>query len=100
MMAAAAAIPSLPTTTCTGRERMSTTGTSRLPEIIANREQELLNAWITALDSQSGDKRADKTIRGVAREFLNAIRLATQKGDVTDITGQHWSSMRSLLDHF
>ena len=77
---------------------MSTAHASKLAEILAKYEGDLLTEWTRELDRQLGDRGSAP--RAVGRDFLNALRNGAQKGEVAEITGQAWAPMRSLLEQF
>jgi len=77
---------------------MSTPPVSRLPEILAASENDLLAEWSAALDRQMASRAG--TLRAVAADFLSALRNGAQKGELSDISGQAWAPMRSLLEQF
>jgi len=77
---------------------LSTAHASKLAEILAKYEGDLLTEWTRELDRQLGDRGSAP--RAVGRDFLNALRNGAQKGEVAEITGQAWAPMRSLLEQF
>ena len=74
---------------------------SRLAEIIAKHEQDLLAQWIkeqTSAVTQRPDLMSEAELREQSRALLNGIRNAVQRGRLDDITGSEWESVRELLD--
>ena len=77
---------------------MSTGQASKLPEILTKHESDLLSEWMPDLERQLGGRSG--SLRTIGREFLNALRNGVEKGELTGITAQPWSPMRSLLEQF
>jgi rsbT co-antagonist protein RsbR len=79
---------------------MSGTGTSRITEILARNEPELLDEWLKDL-SASGGRSAGKLkeveLREQAREFLRLLRSATREGDLADFQSSRWDGVRGML---
>jgi rsbT co-antagonist protein RsbR len=75
---------------------------SRLPEILAKHEGDLLSEWVALQLAQTGATRRgmdERQLREHSREFLAGFRAAVQSGDRTSIDGSAWSDVRSLLEH-
>ncbi len=70
-----------------------------LPQLLVNREGEILKGWldeqIRSRGSGSGVKTED--LRRQSTEFLNAFRKATQNGDPEDIQTEDWTRVRDIL---
>jgi len=74
---------------------------SRLPEIIANHEQDLLDQWIkeqTSSATRRPDLLSEADLREQSRALLNGIRNAIQRGRLDDITGSEWQTVRDVLN--
>ncbi len=74
---------------------------SRLPEIIAKHEQDLLAQWIkeqTSSATQRPDLLSEADLREQSRTLLNGIRNAIQRGRLDDITGSEWQAVRDALN--
>jgi rsbT co-antagonist protein RsbR len=73
---------------------------TRLPDIIARYEGDLLTDWVRLQSeflSARRDRISESQIRANSREFLAALTEALTKGADSDIEGFHWSAMRDLL---
>ncbi|MBA3686621.1 MAG: STAS domain-containing protein [Planctomycetes bacterium] len=72
---------------------------SRLPDLIARHEADLLAQWAKAL-SAAGATREDlmkpEELRAQCADLLGSVRQALQRGG-NDITGQGWEKVRELL---
>ncbi|OLD33179.1 MAG: anti-anti-sigma factor [Candidatus Rokubacteria bacterium 13_1_40CM_2_68_13] len=74
---------------------------SRLPEIIAKHEQDLLDQWIkeqTSSATRRPDLLSEADLREQSRTLLNGIRNAIQRGRLDDITGSEWQTVREVLN--
>ena len=74
---------------------------SRLPEIIAKHEQDLLDQWIkeqTSSATRRPDLLSEADLREQSRTLLNGIRNAIQRGRLDDITGSEWQTVRDVLN--
>ncbi len=74
---------------------------SRLPEIIAKHEQDLLDQWIkeqTSSATRRPDLLSEADLREQSRALLNGIRNAIQRGRLDDITGSEWQTVREVLN--
>jgi rsbT co-antagonist protein RsbR len=73
---------------------------TRIPDIIARYESELLNEW-ARLQNQlllaRQDRISDSQLRTSSQDFLRALSAALSQGAGSDIEGPHWSRMRDLL---
>src|SRR5262245_707710 len=74
---------------------------SRIPEIIAKRESDLLADWIreqlTATTLRS-DLMRESELREQSRQFSNlVIRAASQQPSLNDIDGPAWEEAREFL---
>jgi rsbT co-antagonist protein RsbR len=73
---------------------------SRLPDIVARHQKDVLQEWI-GLQLKSGGRRADlmkeDELREQSRQFLAALAAALQKAGDSDITGAEWGEVRDLL---
>ena len=74
--------------------------TSKLPEILARNETQLLQSWIGELLAGSHMRSGlvdEKTLRDQTKEFLNSFQQALQQGTLEDIEGAPWSRTREVL---
>ena len=74
---------------------------SRLPEIIAKHEQDLLDQWIkeqTSSATRRPDLLSEADLREQSRTLLSGIRNAIQRGRLDDITGSEWQTVRDVLN--
>lgn len=74
--------------------------TSRLPDILRDREASILKQWLT-LQSVDGGRRSapvdERRASDDSREFLKAVRTAAQTGNLQNIHASEWSSVRDFL---
>jgi len=73
-----------------------------LPEILKTSEEELVQGWVTSQKDTSSRKlsAADEKILGSqSRQFIGALREASQTGSLTDIQSQNWAAVRDFLAH-
>lgn len=74
--------------------------TSQLSEILLKHEHDLLTTWL-AEQLQASTLRRDllteRELREQSRQFLRALREATQHHQLDDITGSAWEEVRALL---
>ena len=72
---------------------------SKIPEILRNREKELLGAWTEAqlTSNQRPDLITESEIRRQSKEFVNLLRQAAQNGNLVDISTPEWSELCDLL---
>ena len=74
---------------------------SRIPEIIARRESDLLTDWIQeqlAATTLRGDLMRESELREQSRQFLNLmIRAASQQPSLNDIAATAWDEAREFL---
>jgi rsbT co-antagonist protein RsbR len=79
---------------------MGSNGTSSLSKILANFDTDLLDDWIKEQTSASARRSGalkESEIRDQCRDFLSALRTATQGGSVDDIQAPQWKGVRELL---
>jgi rsbT co-antagonist protein RsbR len=73
-----------------------------LPEILKTSEEGLVQEWVTSQKETSSRKlsAADEKILGSqSRQFIGALREASQTGSLTDIQSQNWAAVRDFLAH-
>jgi len=72
---------------------------SKIPEILRNREKELLNAWTEAqlTSNQQPDLITESEIRQQSKDFVNLLRQAAQNGNLADISAPEWRELCDLL---
>jgi rsbT co-antagonist protein RsbR len=76
---------------------------TRLPEMIARDENDLLNEWLRIqqeLLSARGDRVSEPQLRLKSQEFLRILGAALSQGAGSDIAAPEWSRMRDLLTEF
>jgi rsbT co-antagonist protein RsbR len=73
---------------------------SKLTDILAQHESEILEDWISlqlAASSRRADLMTDTDLRRESRDFLAAFRQGIASGNVNDISAPVWDSARGLL---
>jgi rsbT co-antagonist protein RsbR len=74
---------------------------SRIPEMIARRESDLLADWIReqmAATTLRGDLMRESELREQSRQFLNlVIRAASQQPSLNDVAAPAWEETRDFL---
>ena len=71
-----------------------------LPEILKTSEEELVQEWVTSQKATFSRKlsAADEKILGSqSRQFIGALREASQTGSLTDFQSQNWAAVRDFL---
>ena len=79
---------------------MSPATTTRLPEIIKRREQDLLERWIKVQLSTASPHRellSESQFREQSREFLGLVAEAAGKGNLTSVDAPAWQGVRDML---
>jgi rsbT co-antagonist protein RsbR len=79
---------------------MTAASKSRIPEIIKSQEADLLKDWIKQQLSGKAvrsDLMKESELRDQCEQFLRLLREATGSGMVTDLTGNEWADLKSLL---
>ncbi|AGA25170.1 STAS domain-containing protein [Singulisphaera acidiphila] len=78
---------------------MSPIGKSRLSEILAKHEASLLSEWTKEqIEGRSrGTSLREAELRDQCKGFLELLREAVGKGNLGDIQGGAWSSLREML---
>lgn len=74
--------------------------TTRLAEIIARHEKELLSDWLRLqieLLSERRDSVSQPQLRANSQDFLGALTEALSQDAGQDLSGPQWSNMRDLL---
>ncbi len=74
---------------------------SRLAQIIAKHEQDVLSQWIkeqTSAMTHRPDLLSEADLREQSRALLNGIRNAVQRGRLDDVAGAEWEPVRQILD--
>lgn len=78
---------------------MNLGGNSQIPEILKNRQSDLLTRWLQ--EQQFGGIRNDlikeAQLREECREFLDLLTQVTQQGNLTNIQALEWREIRDLL---
>ena len=74
---------------------------SRIPEMIARRESDLLADWLReqlAATTLRGDLMRESELREQSRQFLKlVIRATSQQASLSDISGPAWEETREFL---
>lgn len=72
---------------------------SVVPQILKKFESEILEDWLKEMSSgtRRGDLMKDAELRDQATRFLRALQQATASGDMRNINGSDWRSVRDLL---
>jgi hypothetical protein len=76
---------------------MSTVQPTRLPDILARREAEILGDWLRHQFESRGGRVPLGEPAEQSREFLDALRSAVQPGRLEQITGSDWAAVRDIL---
>jgi rsbT co-antagonist protein RsbR len=79
---------------------MGSNGSSSLAKVLANFGTELLDDWVkeqTSVGTRRSGALKESEIRDQCRDFLNALRTATQVGSSDDIQAAQWKDVRDLL---
>ncbi len=79
---------------------MSPETMTRIPEILGKYEKEILQAWVSqqlAARNLAGARVVESELRGQSQDFLSALRIAAQKGDMDDPSGAAWDEVRENL---
>jgi rsbT co-antagonist protein RsbR len=72
----------------------------RLPQVLANREAEILDRWMKeqlASVSLRRDLLSEAQLREQSREFLSLLQQALAKGATADVATPAWTGVRDLL---
>ncbi len=75
---------------------MSATGSSKIPQILADHEAELLAEWV--LDREATGPQRGSELRETCGEFVRRLLEATRGGHLDDIHRPEWSSLRDMLE--
>jgi rsbT co-antagonist protein RsbR len=73
---------------------------TRLPEIIARNQEELLNEWMrlqTDILSARRDRLSESQLRAQSHDFLLALTDAVSRNAGTDMAAPEWSNVRDIL---
>ncbi len=75
---------------------MSLNGRSKIAEILASQEAELLAEWMTERKSTSQDRGID--LHATCGEFLRGLREGVEGGHLDDIHRPEWNDLREMLE--
>ncbi len=75
---------------------MSANGSSKIADILAKHESDLLADWVAERKAAGADRGLD--LRETCGEFLRHLRDATPSGHLDDIHRPEWSGLREMLD--
>jgi rsbT co-antagonist protein RsbR len=70
---------------------------TKLPDILARREAEILGDWLRHQSESRGGRVSLREPAEQSREFLDALRSAVQSGHLEQITGSDWAAVREIL---
>lgn len=73
--------------------------TSKIPDILAKYEHDLLSDWVQLQLSAPGrrpDLMSESELKRESAEFLGLVREAAQNGN-TDVNSPHWAKVRDML---
>ena len=73
---------------------------TRLPQLLAQHETDLLDRWLQEQQAAGAFRSAlmnEREVRAQSREFLEALRRATESGGVEDTSGAAWGPVRDVL---
>ncbi|MGE5139923.1 MAG: STAS domain-containing protein [Rudaea sp.] len=80
---------------------MSNDGTTRIPEILAQCQSEILADWlrgqVAVLSRRHGAQLKESELREQSAEFLSGVTHAAQAGGIGDINGPAWANVREFL---
>ncbi len=80
---------------------MTPAAKTRIPDILASHEKDILNDWIER-QLQATTRRRDlmdeRELREQCREFLAQLRAVVTGGGLEDVDGPAWGAVRELLD--
>jgi rsbT co-antagonist protein RsbR len=79
---------------------VSPAATTRLPEIIKRREQDLLERWVKEQLSDVAMRRdvvSESQLREESREFLGLVAQAAGKSSLTSLDSAAWQPVRDML---
>ena len=71
-----------------------------MPQLLANREAEILKEWLAEQIRSRGSGSAgikEDDLRRQSAEFLNAFQKAAESGDLDDIQTENWTRVREVL---
>ncbi len=74
--------------------------TSRIPQILHDHEQQILNDWIKFQITSSGARKdliAENDLRRESAEFLSLVRETVQHGNIGNIEAPEWKAVRDML---
>src|SRR4051812_36273043 len=79
---------------------MSNVITTRIPEVLKNHENDILPKWVEyQLAGLRSKNLKESDLRQESKDFLNVFQLATQRGNLEDINGGDWASVREFLSN-
>ena len=80
---------------------MSNDGTTRLPEILAKCQSDILTDWLTEqvaiLDHRHRAQLRESELRDQSAQFLSDVTAAAQSGDITNTSAPAWATVRDFL---
>ena len=80
---------------------MSNDGTTRLPEILAKCQSDILTDWLTEQVAILGHRHRaqlrESELRDQSAQFLSDVTAAAQSGDITNTSAPAWATVRDFL---
>ena len=72
---------------------------SKLPEIINKHEEQLRMDWLKQMSNavRRADLMSDDEMKSQSRELLAGIAGAAKSGDITNLDGAAWATVRETL---
>lgn len=72
---------------------------SKLAVLLRQREAEILSEWVTLQTEETGRRGVDsRQMRQESRDFLGALVVALERGDISAVDGEAWADVRSILE--
>jgi rsbT co-antagonist protein RsbR len=79
---------------------MSNVISTRIPEVLKKHENNILPKWVEyQLAGLRSKNLKESDLRQESKDFLNVFQLATQRGNLEDINGGDWASVRDFLSN-
>lgn len=73
-----------------------------LADVITHRENDITNQWLEVQAKESKSLSAAEQLETArkSRQFMDALKRAAREGNMEDISGTNWDSVRDLLSDF
>lgn len=75
---------------------------SRLPEILKNRKEDLLKEWLSlqlAAIGRRTNAATEQSLKTDSSDFLTYFAEAVKTGDITSLQGEKWNTVRDFLNN-